>query len=232
MLGVAAYVTVLIVSGELTRAQIGEGWAARAPSGLVGFREMCGIAGQVRSDVPARRESHGGGDVRRPAAPRPRLAGHPRAEGVGLGIQRLRIIDLDTGDQPIYNEDRTVAVVLNGEIYNYRELRERLAATRPRLRARSGDTEVIAHLYEEQGARLRRASCTACSRSRSGTRAGGSSCSRATGSARSRSSTPSATAALSFASELARCCRTPRSRASSTTQALDATSPTATCRRR
>jgi asparagine synthase (glutamine-hydrolysing) len=69
---------------------------------------------------------------------------------VGLGIQRLRVIDLATGDQPVYNEDRSVAVVLNGEIYNYRELRERLAANGHRF-ATAGDTEVIAHLYEEEG---------------------------------------------------------------------------------
>ncbi len=69
---------------------------------------------------------------------------------VGLGIQRLRVIDLETGDQPVYNEDRSVAVVLNGEIYNYRELRERLRANGHRF-ATDGDTEVIAHLYEEEG---------------------------------------------------------------------------------
>jgi asparagine synthase (glutamine-hydrolysing) len=69
---------------------------------------------------------------------------------VGLGIQRLRVIDLATGDQPLYNEDRSVAVVLNGEIYNYRELRERLRANGHRFRT-DGDTEVIAHLYEEEG---------------------------------------------------------------------------------
>jgi asparagine synthase (glutamine-hydrolysing) len=69
----------------------------------------------------------------------------------GLGIQRLRVIDLETGDQPIYNEDRTVAVVLNGEIYNYRELRRDLQRRGHELRTH-GDTEVIVHLYEEFGA--------------------------------------------------------------------------------
>ena len=54
--------------------------------------------------------------------------------GVGLGIQRLRIIDLETGDQPIFNEDRSVVVVLNGEIYNFRELRERARGARPPVR--------------------------------------------------------------------------------------------------
>src|SRR5215210_6081627 len=71
-------------------------------------------------------------------------------DGVGLGIQRLRIIDLATGDQPIYNEDRTVVVVLNGEIYNFRELRERLSRRGHRF-STNGDTEVIVHLYEEEG---------------------------------------------------------------------------------
>ncbi len=69
---------------------------------------------------------------------------------MGLGIQRLRVIDLATGDQPVYNEDRSIAVVLNGEIYNYRELRERLVANGHRFTT-AGDTEVIAHLYEEEG---------------------------------------------------------------------------------
>ena len=71
-------------------------------------------------------------------------------ERVGLGIQRLRVIDLETGDQPIFNEDRSVVVVLNGEIYNFQELRERLRQQGHVFTTRS-DTEVIVHLYEEQG---------------------------------------------------------------------------------
>jgi asparagine synthase (glutamine-hydrolysing) len=70
----------------------------------------------------------------------------------GLGVQRLRVIDLDTGDQPLYNEDGSIAVVLNGEIYNYRELRDRLRRRGHHLSSK-GDTEVIAHLYEESGPR-------------------------------------------------------------------------------
>ncbi len=65
-----------------------------------------------------------------------------------IAQNRLAIIDLVTGDPPITNEDRTVAVVLNGEIYNFRELREELIGRGHELRSR-GDTEVIAHLAEE-----------------------------------------------------------------------------------
>jgi asparagine synthase (glutamine-hydrolysing) len=73
------------------------------------------------------------------------------AEGaVGLGIQRLRVVDLVTGDQPIFNEDGSVVVVLNGEIYNFRELRDELRSRGHRF-ATEGDTETIVHLYEEHG---------------------------------------------------------------------------------
>jgi len=111
---------------------------------------MCGIIGQVRydgrpvdRDLPERMCAaleHRGPDAR----------GVHRDAGVALGIQRLRVIDLATGDQPIYNEDRSVVVVLNGEIYNYRELRDELLRRGHTLATR-GDTEVIAHLYEEFG---------------------------------------------------------------------------------
>lgn len=77
-------------------------------------------------------------------------AGTYAAPGVCFGFRRLSIIDVAGGHQPLFNEDGTVAVMLNGEIYNYRELRERLLARGHRLATRS-DTEVIAHLYEDHG---------------------------------------------------------------------------------
>ena len=79
-------------------------------------------------------------------------------EGVALGMRRLSIIDLSTGHQPIHNEDRTVWIVFNGEIYNFRELRAELEAAGHRFYT-STDTEVIVHAYERWGttaiARLR-----------------------------------------------------------------------------
>jgi asparagine synthase (glutamine-hydrolysing) len=69
---------------------------------------------------------------------------------VGLGVARLRVIDLETGDQPIANEDGSVRAVLNGEIYNFLELRADLAARGHRFATRS-DTEVIVHSWEEYG---------------------------------------------------------------------------------
>jgi asparagine synthase (glutamine-hydrolysing) len=72
--------------------------------------------------------------------------------GAALGMRRLSIIDLKTGDQPIYNEDRSIAIVCNGEIYNHQSLRKTLRQKGHKFTTQS-DVEVIVHLYEEFGER-------------------------------------------------------------------------------
>jgi len=79
--------------------------------------------------------------------------GHYVGRGVGLGMRRLSIIDVAGGHQPIANEDETIWLVLNGEIYNFHELRANLEKKGHRFRTRT-DTEVIVHLYEEEGTGL------------------------------------------------------------------------------
>ena len=76
--------------------------------------------------------------------------GYYIAAPVGLGMRRLSIIELTGGKQPIHNEDETVQVVFDGEIYNYRELRSTLEARGHVFYTQSGD-EVIVHAYEEYG---------------------------------------------------------------------------------
>ncbi len=71
-------------------------------------------------------------------------------DNVGLGMRRLSIVDLKTGHQPIYNEDGTVRVILNGEIYNFKELRHELESQGHSFYTET-DTEVIVHLYEQYG---------------------------------------------------------------------------------
>jgi asparagine synthase (glutamine-hydrolysing) len=110
---------------------------------------MCGIAGIVGSD---RSYVADVGDIRRMCQTirhrGPDDEGVHVAGRVGLGMRRLSIIDLSTGCQPVHNEDRTVWVVFNGEIYNFPELRARLEARGHRFYTNS-DTEVIVHLYED-----------------------------------------------------------------------------------
>src|SRR5437867_12396296 len=114
---------------------------------------MCAIVGIVQLD-PRERV----GDVR---LKRMRDVLHHRGpdgaglwiEGpVGLGHRRLAIVDVAAGHQPMANEDQTVWIVFNGEIYNHAELRPELEARGHRYRTRS-DTETILHLYEEEGER-------------------------------------------------------------------------------
>jgi asparagine synthase (glutamine-hydrolysing) len=112
---------------------------------------MCGITGVVYTDRshPVDRDlvrrltttlSHRGPDA----------DGFFFGEGAALGHRRLSIIDLSTGDQPIYNEDGSMAVVFNGEIYNFQALRSELEACGHRFSTAS-DTEVILHAWEEYG---------------------------------------------------------------------------------
>ena len=120
---------------------------------------MCGIAGFVAPGVSA--EESGAWLARMLASivhRGPDGAGAHVVAGLALGMRRLSIIDLEGGAQPIWNEDETVGVVFNGEIYNYPELTAQLTAAGHVFRTHS-DTEVLVHLYEESGedmfARLR-----------------------------------------------------------------------------
>src|SRR5688572_29475401 len=111
---------------------------------------MCGIAGIV--NPAGRAASHE--ELQRMCAAM--IHRGPDDEGVylngevGLGMRRLKIIDLETGNQPLRNEDGSVWVVLNGEIYNFKELRRDLEQ-RGHVFYTGTDTEVIVHLYEEYG---------------------------------------------------------------------------------
>src|SRR5437868_4434979 len=111
---------------------------------------MCGISGVAGS---LRMERHGlqrMNDALLHRGPDGEGFFWPANEPVGLAMRRLAIIDLTTGDQPIFNEDGSIAVVYNGEIYNFRELRQQLEA-RGHTFSTHGDTEVIVHAYEEYG---------------------------------------------------------------------------------
>ena len=76
--------------------------------------------------------------------------GYFENSGITIGHKRLSIIDLETGKQPIYNEDGSVVIVYNGELYNYRDLRNTLTKNGHQFKTRT-DTEVIVHSYEEYG---------------------------------------------------------------------------------
>jgi asparagine synthase (glutamine-hydrolysing) len=111
---------------------------------------MCGICGVIGPGLEGRAE----GIVRRMMGAIVRRG--PDEEGflcappVAVGMRRLSIIDLQGGSQPVWNEDRTLAVVYNGELYNFRELRAELERAGHRFQSRS-DTEVIVHAYEAWG---------------------------------------------------------------------------------
>jgi asparagine synthase (glutamine-hydrolysing) len=112
---------------------------------------VCGIAGEVHADPEARPDLGLVARMCRSIRYRGPDDQGLHADGpAALGAVRLAVIDLDTGHQPISGEDGSVTVVLNGEIYNFQELRPDLERRGHRFKTRS-DTEVIVHLYEEYG---------------------------------------------------------------------------------
>jgi asparagine synthase (glutamine-hydrolysing) len=122
-----------------------------APFRSRGHKAMCGIAGIVygQAERPVDRERLGRmTEILRHRGPDD--DGFFVAPGIGLGFRRLSIVDLRTGNQPIANEDRSIVVVCNGEIYNHVELRQQLVAAGHRFSTAS-DVEVVVHLYEEHG---------------------------------------------------------------------------------
>jgi asparagine synthase (glutamine-hydrolysing) len=112
---------------------------------------MCGICGAINFDRENRVTRSALEAMNQQMVHRgPDDAGFYLSKNVGLAMRRLSIIDLETGHQPVSNEDGTVWLVYNGEIYNHQELRSQLEARGHRYNTRS-DTETIVHLYEEYG---------------------------------------------------------------------------------
>lgn len=115
---------------------------------------MCGIAGLINvdpSNIVSKEMMHTMCDVMSHRGPDEE--GLYFNKNVALGMRRLKVIDLSTGSQPIYNEDRTIVTVFNGELYNYKRLRSLLKSKGHHLSTNS-DTEVIVHLYEDYGERF------------------------------------------------------------------------------
>lgn len=114
---------------------------------------MCGIAGYLRLSEGASEPPDLEAMTRTLVHRGPDSEGYFRAEGIGLGMRRLRVIDLETGDQPMSDERGHLQVVFNGEIYNFQQLRVDLIQRGHRFVTRC-DTEVLVHGYEEWGHEL------------------------------------------------------------------------------
>ncbi|MEV7361089.1 asparagine synthase (glutamine-hydrolyzing) [Streptomyces sp. NPDC059687] len=109
---------------------------------------MCGVAGMVSTASPDPAAVRTMCDVL--AHRGPDGEGFHTDDHVALGMRRLAVIDVDGGDQPVFNEDRSVIAVFNGEIYNFPELRRDLQSRGHTFRT-NGDSECLVHLYEEHG---------------------------------------------------------------------------------
>jgi asparagine synthase (glutamine-hydrolysing) len=113
---------------------------------------MCGIAGIVNRDLAAPvADADVFGMIRALTHRGPDGEGVVCPGGAGLGMRRLAIVDVATGQQPIANETGTVHIVANGEIYNFKELQAELLASGHRFRSLASDIEVLVHGYEEWG---------------------------------------------------------------------------------
>ena len=111
---------------------------------------MCGIAGILAQADPDERKRRVGRMTSALSHRGPDDEGFFDANGVSLGFRRLAVIDLETGEQPILDQERSLAIVLNGEIYNFRELRRELEDKGHRFRS-TGDVEVVLRLWAEEG---------------------------------------------------------------------------------
>ncbi len=114
---------------------------------------MCGIAGWA--NLESKTSAHSGEAVLHSMCERMKHRG-PDSEGlwfgenVALGMRRLSVIDLHTGEQPVYSEDKSIVAVMNGELYNFREVRAALEKRGHQFETNT-DTEILPHLYEEYG---------------------------------------------------------------------------------
>lgn len=115
---------------------------------------MCGIAGWVNlkqsNDPPDHTEAVLHSMCQRIVHRGPDSEGLWLDDTVALGMRRLSIIDLKTGDQPVYSQDRSIVVMMNGELYNYREVRAELEKRGHKFVTQT-DTEIVPHLYQEYG---------------------------------------------------------------------------------
>lgn len=116
---------------------------------------MCGICGYFDSSGQIKKVDGAvlGRMTEKLAHRGPDSSGKFLSDNIGLGFRRLSLIDLEGGNQPLYNEDRSLVLICNGEIYNYRELRDELTRKGHAFASRS-DVEVLLHLYEEYGVDL------------------------------------------------------------------------------
>ena len=112
---------------------------------------MCGFVGYINKEKDKKDNIKKMADLI--AHRGPDSEGYYTDENIALGFRRLSIIDLDGGSQPIYNSDKTKAIVFNGEIYNYQKLRKELTKKGYKFITKT-DTEVILHGYEEYGEKI------------------------------------------------------------------------------